>query len=140
MMRRYLIALLFPGALFLAAEDAEPKVDRTTPEAALGSYMAALERGDAQVVRSCFHPPADGFRMPDPPLTVRWEIRGSVVFGLEEVKRWREVGIRPQAQDGDVELTVWEQMEGKEFLFSYVLRPVADEWKIIAHSVHGMEH
>lgn len=111
------------------------RLDFTSPEKTLDSYLEALRAGDRTRVALCFEPPANDYYLPEPAQIESYEVEELVVYGPAEVTEWNDVGIVPAARTGDVDLTVVQLLEGREFRFSYLMRAFDGKWKIISHSV-----
>jgi hypothetical protein len=111
--------------------------DFSTPENTLAEYIAGVRNGDRAAVAKCFDPPATDFYLPRPLAIETYSIVKRITYGKAEVKKWNSRGVIPSVKIGDVELQVKENVEKKELMFSYVLRRIGSDWKIISHSVWG---
>ena len=104
-----------------------------TPENTLDTYISALRAGNQPAVAQCFYPVANDFYLPKPIDIASYTVTRKIVYGKKEVDRWNRVGIKPPTEIGDVELQVKELFHGKSEMFSYVMRKITGEWKIISH-------
>ncbi len=105
-----------------------------TPENTLDTYISALRAGNQPAVAQCFYPVANHFYLPKPLDITSYSVTKKIVYGKHEVDRWNNISIKPPTPIGDVELQVREIFHDKKEMFSYVMRKIGGEWKIIAHS------
>jgi hypothetical protein len=121
------LILVFSASSLLAS-------NYSTPENTLDTYISALRAGNQPAVAQCFYPVANDFYLPNPLDITSYSVTKKIVYGKKEVDRWNRIGIKPPTQIGDVELQVNEILHGKNEMFSYVMRKISGEWKIISHS------
>jgi len=106
----------------------------STPENTLDTYIAALRAANQPAVAQCFYPVANDFYLPKPVDITSYAVTKKIIYGEKEVNRWNGIGIKPPTKIGDVELQVKELFHDKNEMFSYVMRKISGEWKIISHS------
>lgn len=108
-----------------------------SPEDTLKTYINAKRAGDKQTILTCFHPELKDFYLPEPTHTDSFAVTKKTVYGQLEAEEWNRLGIIPPAEVGDVDIDVKEISGGKSQMYSYLLRRVDGEWKIIAYSAWG---
>ena len=108
--------------------------DFTSPDATLGIYINALKAGNKSQVLDCFYPKLDDFYLPQPVPIKYYKILKRIVYGQKETNDWNSKGIIPPAMFGDIDLQVEEESYGKKRMYSYLMRNVNGEWKIISHA------
>lgn len=113
--------------------------DFATPKDTLDTYIEALRAGDKETVLTCFHPELEDFGMAGPIPIESYVITKETVFGESEAEEWNSAGIIPRAEIGDVDLEVEEKEEGNLQMFSYLMREVDGQWKIIAYCAWGVD-
>jgi hypothetical protein len=132
-MRRRSFAALAVASIVLSALLACTQ-DFASPEATLEKYITACEAGDKKTVLSCFHPPMSDFNLNEEFAVESYTITKKTTYEKSHVDEWNSIGIIPPAEIGDVDLEVKEILNGEPFMFSYLLREVDGEWKIISFS------
>lgn len=135
-----LLAAFFLAAAVLCTSCGEPRVDRSSPEAVLNSYIEAIKRGDVKTVEACLisRPDLGKFNLPKPIPITHYEITKQIVFGPKKVDNWNSKGIDPPAKINDVEFHVREYVKGAEpAMFSYNFRKVGSEWRILTFAMWG---
>jgi hypothetical protein len=108
--------------------------DFASPEGTLGIYLNALKTGNKSQVLDCFYPKLDDFYLPQPVPIKSYKILKRIVYGQKETDDWNSQGIIPQAVLGDIDLQVEQEIYGKKRMYSYLMRNVNGEWKIISHA------
>ena len=108
-----------------------------SPEETLETYINAKRAGDKQTILTCFHPKLEDFYLPEPAQIDSFAVAKKTVYGQLEADEWNGLGIIPPAAVGDIDIDVEEFTGGKSQMYSYLLRRVDGEWKIIAYSAWG---
>lgn len=110
----------------------------SSPEETLKTYINAARAGDKQTILTCFHPKKEDFYLPGPIHIDSFAITKKTVYGQPEAEEWNRLGIVPPAEAGDIDINVEEIHGGRSQMYSYLLRRVDGEWKIIAYSAWGV--
>jgi hypothetical protein len=76
----------------------------------------------------------DDFYLPQPVPIKSYKILKRIVYGQKETDDWNSRGIIPQAVLGDIDLQVEQEVYGKKRMYSYLMRNINGEWKIISHA------
>jgi len=108
--------------------------DFASPEVTLGIYLNALKTGNKSQVLDCFYPKLADFYLPQPVPIKSYEILKQIVNGQKETDDWNSKGIIPPAVLGDIDLQVEQESYWKKTMYSYLMRNVNGEWKIISHA------
>jgi len=138
-MRNKLVYLLFAFSAILiilnldVSSNGIPEAKTSTPEETLNTYIDAIREGNLdKVLESYYSDRADfKFHLPGPINIEKHEIVKKKIYSAQMAKRYVAI---PVAQAGDVELDVKEYIDGREEIFTYLLRQINQEWKIISHS------
>ena len=109
--------------------------DFTSPDVTLGIYINALRTGDKSKVLDCFYPKLDDFNLPQAVPIKSYKILKRIVYGQKETDDWNSKGIIPPAMLGDIDLQVEEESKGEKWMYSYLMRNISGEWKIISHAM-----
>ncbi len=120
-----LLSLIFVASFSVAAE-------YSTPEATISTYIDAVRKGDPVAVYDCFVAKEYGYALQQAINIAGFEIKKNTVYGANEVVQWGDVV--PAAKWGDVDLEVEEILDGKSVMYSYLLREIRSEWKIVTFS------
>jgi len=110
-----------------------PDVKKSTPEKTLNKYIDALREGNLdKVLESYYSDRADfKFRLPGPINIEKYEIVKKKIYTAQMAESYKAI---PRAKAGDVEFDVKEYIDGREEIFTYLLRQINQEWRIISHS------
>jgi hypothetical protein len=69
--------------------------------------------------------------LPRPIRIEKYQIIRKKIYTEKTARAYKPI---PKAKAGDVELDVKEFLEGKEQMFTYLLRKFDKEWRIISHT------
>ena len=124
-----LVLLLYP--LTGVAEPSEVKL--LTPEETLSTYINALREGNLNKVLQCYYSEDRDFRfyLPGPIKIEKYVIIRKKIHTEKMARGYKPI---PTAKAGDVEFEVIEFLQGKDEMFTYLLRKIGKEWRIISHS------
>jgi hypothetical protein len=108
--------------------------DFSKPENTLDTYINALRAGNKSQVLDCFHPKLKDLYLPGSSKIASYKIVKVIVYTKKEADDWNSKGIIPPAMVGDIDLQVEQSEYGKKAMYSYLMRNVNGEWKIVSHS------
>ena len=125
------VLVLLLHSLTGVAEPSEAKL--STPEETLSTYINALREGNLNKVLQCYYSEDKNFKfhLPRPIMIEKYQIIRKKIYTEKTARAYKPI---PKAKAGDVELDVKEFLEGKEQMFTYLLRKFDKEWRIISHT------
>jgi hypothetical protein len=133
-MKRAVILIILPLLMLpLTAHGGTPDERLSTPEKTLETYIGALREGNPGIVHRCYYSVNRDFRfhLPHPIRIDGYTVTKKTIYTDKIAKKYESI---PRAEVGDVELEVRESIEGQEEMFTYLLRRIDREWRIISHA------
>lgn len=105
----------------------------STPEETLSTYINALREGNLKKVLQCYYSDDKDFRfhLPAPIKIKKYLITRRKIYTEKMARVYKPI---PKAKAGDVEFHVKEFLEGKDEMFTYLLRQMGKKWRIISHT------
>lgn len=135
---KWLVALsVFVMLLCYLTAFTEPlNVKLSTPEETLNTYINALREGNLEKVLQCYYSEDKDFKfhLLGPTRIEKYLIIRKKIYTEKMAKEYKPI---PKAEAGDAEFDVKEFFEGKDEKFTYLLRQIGKEWRIISHTHWG---
>lgn len=105
----------------------------SSPEETLDIYIDALREGNLDKVLECYYSDREDFKfhLPESIKIMKYEIVKKKIYTKQMAEGYKAI---PKAKAGDVEFDVREYFNGREEMFTYLLRQINQKWRIISHN------